>query len=139
MTVKSETNNVAPRMSGAELKKDLVVRARSLGFDSCRVADCAIPPHAGEFRNWLREGAAGEMSYLERGEEKRCDPQKVLAGARSVVVLALNYWQGGAAHRAAATAGRVARYAWGEDYHDVISRKLDKIDNFLRRFGGRQK
>ena len=140
MTVKSETNNVAPRMSGAELKKDLVVRARSLGFDSCRVADCAIPPHAGEFRNWLREGAAGEMSYLERGEEKRCDPQKVLAGARSVIVLALNYWQG--EHPKAQgneATGRIARYAWGDDYHELIKAKLDKIDNFLRRFGGIQK
>ena len=140
MTVKSETNNVAPRMSGAELKKDLVVRARSLGFDSCRVADCAIPPHAGEFRNWLREGAAGEMSYLERGEEKRCDPQKVLAGARSVIVLALNYWQG--EHPKAQgneATGRIARYAWGNDYHELVKAKIDKIDNFLRRFGGIQK
>ena len=126
-------------MKSEELKKKLIAYARELGFDSCRIAACAAPKHASEFRTWLREGAAGEMSYMERGEEKRCDPQKVLPGARSIVVLALNYWQGGAAHRAAATAGRVARYAWGEDYHDVISRKLDKIDNFLRRFGGRQK
>ncbi len=140
MRVKSETNNVAPRMSGAELKKDLVVRSRELGFDSCRVADCAVPSHADEFRNWLREGAAGEMSYLERGEEKRCDPQKVLAGARSVIVLALNYWQGG--HSKAqgnGATGRIARYAWGDDYHELIKAKLDKIDSFLRRFGGIQK
>jgi epoxyqueuosine reductase len=140
MSIKPDTSNVAPRMSGAELKKDLVVRARDLGFDSCRVADCAIPPHADEFRNWLREGAAGEMSYLERGEEKRCDPQKVLAGARSVIILALNYWQG--EHSKAQgneAAGRIARYAWGDDYHELIKAKLDKIDNFLRRFGGIQK
>ena len=126
-------------MKSEELKKKLIAYARKLGFDSCRVAACAAPKHTSEFRTWLREGAAGEMSYMEHGEEKRCDPQIVLPGARSIVVLALNYWQGGAGHRAAATAGRVARYAWGEDYHDVISRKLDKIDNFLRRFGGRQK
>ena len=126
-------------MKSEELKKKLIAYARKLGFDSCRVAACAAPKHTSEFRTWLREGAAGEMSYMERGEEKRCDPQIVLPGARSIVVLALNYWQGGAAHRAAATAGRVARYAWGEDYHDVISRKLDKIENLLRRFGGTQK
>ena len=140
MSVKSETNNVAPRMSGAELKKDLVVRARDLGFDSCRVADCAVPRHADEFRNWLREGAAGEMNYMERGEEKRCDPQKVLAGARSVIVLALNYWQGehSKAQGNGAT-GRIARYAWGNDYHELVKAKIDKIDNFLRRFGGIQK
>jgi epoxyqueuosine reductase len=126
-------------MKNEELKQELIAYARELGFDSCRVTACAAPEHASEFRTWLREDAAGDMSYMERGEEKRCDPQKVLPGARSIVVVALNYFQGGAAHRAAATAGRVARYAWGEDYHDVISRKLDKIDNFLRRFRGTQK
>jgi len=140
MSVKAETSNVAPRMSSAELKKDLVVRARDLGFDLCRVADCAVPPHADEFLNWLRKGAAGEMSYLERGEEKRCDPQKVLAGARSVIVLALNYWQGGHSKaQGTGATGRIARYAWGDDYHELMKAKLDEIDNFLRRFGGIQK
>ena len=128
-------------MKSEELKKKLIAYARKLGFDSCRVAACAAPKHASEFRTWLREGAAGEMSYMERGEEKRCDPQKVLPGARSIVVVALNYWRGESATARAfrAATGRVARYAWGEDYHEVIPQKLDKIDNFLRRFGGRQK
>ena len=128
-------------MKNDELKKELIAYARELRFDSCRIAACAAPGHASEFRTWLREGAAGEMSYMERGEEKRCDPQKVLPGARSIVVVALNYWQGESATPKAfgAATGRVARYAWGEDYHEVIPQKLDKIDNFLRRFGGRQK
>src|SRR5207244_7852486 len=52
------------------------------------------PAHATEFREWLREGAHGEMHYMQRGEEKRCDPQKVLPGARSIVVVAMNYFQG---------------------------------------------
>lgn len=131
-----------------ETKALLVDFAREIGFDSCRVAECAPPPHANEFGDWLRDGAAGEMGYMERGEEKRRDPQKVLRGARSIVVLALNYWQGEieTGDRKAETGktdhgvqGRIARYAWGEDYHDVIAAKLDKIDNFLREFGGTQK
>jgi epoxyqueuosine reductase len=128
-------------MKNEELKEELVPYARELGFDSCRIAGCAAPGHVSEFRTWLRKGAAGEMSYMERGEEKRCDPQKVLPGARSIVVVSLNYWQGESATPTAfgAATGRVARFAWGEDYHKVISQKLDKIDNFLRRFGGRQK
>jgi epoxyqueuosine reductase len=127
------------------LKEQLVAFAHEVGFDACRIAKCDAPSHAGEFRDWLREGAAGEMSYMQRGEEKRCDPQKVLPGVRSVIVLALNYFQGSpnAAETAAATEngarGRIARYAWGDDYHDVIAAKLDKIDNFLRQFGGTQK
>jgi len=55
--------------------------------------------------------------------------------------LALNYWQGEvpAAEPAAARTGRIARYAWGDDYHQLIASKLKKIDNFLREFGGEQK
>src|SRR4030095_8394937 len=72
--------------------------------------------------------------------EKRCDPQKVLPEARSIVVLAKNYFQGNpkAGDTPAAT-GKIARYAWGDDYHDLIKSKLDKIDEFLHEFGGQQK
>jgi epoxyqueuosine reductase len=135
-----EVDNMSPRISGEELKRELIAFARELGFDSCRVAACAPPPHAREFRNWLSEGAAGEMHYMERGEEKRCDPQKVLPGARSIIVVALNYFQGHTTRppQTAAT-GKIARYAWGDDYHDVIAARLDKIDNFLGEFQGRQK
>jgi epoxyqueuosine reductase len=126
-----------------DLKAKLAAFAREIGFDSCRIAACAPPLHADEFGNWIDAGEAGEMHYMKRGEEKRRDPQKVLPGARSIVVLALNYFQGEQMRRSqtAATeaAGRIARYAWGDDYHDVIATKLDKIDNFLRDFGGTQK
>jgi epoxyqueuosine reductase len=138
--MRSDADNLSPQISGEESKKELIAFARELGFDSCRVAPCAPPPHAAEFRNWLQEGAAGEMSYMGRGEEKRCNPQKVLPGARSVIVVALNYFQGDTIRRSQTlTTGKIARYAWGDDYHNLIATKLDKIDNFLRQFGGRQK
>ena len=138
--ISSHTDNVGSPISNAELKGRLVAFARELSFDSCRITACAPPTHAEEFRDWLKEGAAGEMSYMERGEEKRRDPQKVLPGARSIIVVALNYWQGENLRRSqTAATGRIARYAWGNDYHDVIAAKLDKIDRFLREFGGEQK
>ena len=137
--------------AGNEVKARLVEFTRKLGFDSCRVAACSPPPHANEFDDWLSAGEHGEMEYMARGDEKRRDPQKILPGAKSVIVLALNYFQGDseperrltAAETAATTEekarGRIARYAWGDDYHDVIAAKLDKIDIFLREFGGQQK
>ena len=82
------------QISAAELKARLISFAREIGFDSCRIAACKAPAHAMEFREWLRESAHGEMNYMQRGEEKRCDPQNVLAGAKSIVVFALNYFQG---------------------------------------------
>src|SRR5947207_5103804 len=129
------------QISATELKARLVSFAREIGFDSCRVAACNVPAHAIDFREWLRDGAHGEMNYMQRGEEKRCDPEKILQEAQSIVVLALNYFQEERTHRGSETAatGRIARYAWGDDYHDVIGAKLNRLDEFLRSFGGQQK
>jgi epoxyqueuosine reductase len=118
------------------VKSQIIARAKEIGFDSCRIASCAPPPHAPEFRQWLHDGAAGEMEWLERGQEKRCDPGKILPGARSVVVVGLNYWQG---TTETGTLGRIARYAWGDDYHDVMLEKLRELDVFMQTHGGEQK
>jgi len=144
-------------------KDKLVAYALELGFDSCRIASAATPRHAKEFRSWLGDGAAGEMQWMERGAEKRCDPERVLPGLRSVIVVALNYWQGreletkerrftnrradGGLERAApsgsatpeAARGRIARYAWGDDYHDLMLAKLETLSAFLAELGGSQK
>lgn len=124
-------------MTSHELKAALCERAAAIGFDNCRVGACTAPPHADAFTAWLGDGAAGDMQWLERGAAKRRDPQLVLAGARSVVVLAMNYWQGEAPGPAAQ--GRIARYAWGDDYHDVVEKKLRALDDFLSAAGGVQK
>jgi len=133
-------------MSSAELKTRLVDFAQRLGFDGCRITACNPPAHFGEFARWLNDGAHGEMEYMKRGEDKRRDPQNILPGAKSIIVLALNYFTETGKRSPSRTGvpesgkkGRIARYAWGDDYHDVIELKLSKIDNFLREFGGEQK
>ena len=117
------------------MKADLLTLAGELGFALCRIAPCTVPPHADEFRAWLDDGRAGTMDWLARNQARRTDPQLVLPGARSVIVLAMNYFQG----PAPVTPGRIARYAWGDDYHDLIERKLDAIDDWLAARGGRQR
>ncbi|MGI8435756.1 MAG: tRNA epoxyqueuosine(34) reductase QueG [Chthoniobacterales bacterium] len=119
------------------LKAELQERAAALGFDACRIAPALPPPHREQFEDWLADGAAGEMEWMARSAEKRGDPEKVLPGARSVVVLALSYWQGGEAERTGG--GRIARYAWGDDYHDVMLARLRELDDFLQTRGGQQK
>lgn len=133
-------------ISATDLKAQLVSFAREIGFNLCRVAASGEPVHANQFREWLREGAHGEMNYMQRGAEKRCDPGNILPGVRSIVVLALNYFRSDAAHplaensgAAKGSTGRIARYARGDDYHDVIGAKLKTIDEFLTGFGGKQK
>jgi epoxyqueuosine reductase len=125
-----------------DLKSELIELAGDLGFDSCRVAAAKSSTHVVDFEKWLAAGAAGEMDYMKRGAEKRTDPQRVLPGAKSIVILALNYFQGNsnpATTAASGARGRIARYAWGDDYHDVISGKLNRINDFLRELGGVQK
>src|ERR1051326_417718 len=133
-----------------DLRTQIVTLARQLGFDLCRFARADAPEHAAEFREWLDRGEAGDMNYLSRNAESRCDPQQVLPEAKTVIVLALNYFQRNAVETAAtaansaadtaasASTGRIARYAWGKDYHELIEKKLAVLDDFLRRHGGSQ-
>ena len=141
----------------ADTRAQVVALARELGFDLCRFAKAETPEHAAEFRDWLDRGDAGEMNYLARNSARRCDPRQILPDVKTVIVLALNYFQGRepvaagaspakgatgkiAADTAATTAtGRIARYAWGDDYHGLIEKKLAVIDQFLRECGGSQK
>src|SRR5437763_16037624 len=144
----------------ADTRAQVVTLARKIGFDLCRFARAETPEHATEFRDWLDRGDAGEMNYLARNSERRCDPLQILPDAKTVIVLALNYFQGAhktgpiaaggppagvameeiAADTAATTAtGRIARYARGGDYHTLMEKKLAVIDQFLRQCGGRQK
>ena len=122
--------------AAVQLKERLVALSEHVGFSSCRIATAGRPQHASAFGEWLNTGAAGEMQWLERGKEKRSDPQLVLPGARSVVVVALNYWQG---DKPVGRGGRIARYAWGDDYHDLMLAKLRGLDELLRTAGGVQK
>ena len=126
-------------MSLAETKSDiqrrLIALSKTLGFDACRFARAVSPEHTDAFRQWLDDGAEGEMSYLSRNAHRRCDPHEVLPGVQSVIVLGLNYFQGPVENRG----GRIARYAWGNDYHAIIERKLRVLDEFLREQGGIQK
>jgi epoxyqueuosine reductase len=135
-----------------DLREQISALASDLGFDLCRFTPAEASEHAETFRAWLRSGAAGEMNYLERNSEKRCQPQSVLPDARTIIVLALNYFQGHRdapkfpdwpskirAPKAGAARGRIARYAWGKDYHSLIEERLQPIDELLRAGGGRQK
>jgi len=121
------------------VKEEFARFAHQLGFDVCRIAACVAPPHAAEFRAWLADGRAGEMAWLARNEPRRTDPQQVLPGARSVIVLGMNYWNDEGRMTKAETRGRIAHYAWGDDYHEVIEKKLRTLDEWLVTRGGRQR
>jgi epoxyqueuosine reductase len=120
--------------------EQIKVWARDLGFDDCRIAEAKEASHANLFRDWVAEGKHGEMAWLERTPERRCDPREVLAGCKSVVCLALNYYPGRSPFPEAHEGGyRIARYAWNEDYHDLIQKQLSEFDLKLQTLGGTQR
>ncbi|MBB5034489.1 tRNA epoxyqueuosine(34) reductase QueG [Prosthecobacter vanneervenii] len=183
-----------------------------MGFDDCRIAPAQPAAHRALFEQWIADGKHGDMAWLARTPERRTDPTLVLPGAKSVILLALNYYQGGTpypqdqsspehsesppsssssysnsssipplrhppsprapqpsssdssspersesseAQRAKdgqqplqttanhckppPTSYRVARYAWNNDYHDLIESKLRTLTDFLTTHGGTQR
>lgn len=115
--------------------KELEAEAERLGFAALGATAAQPPPHASALRSWLAEGMAAGMDWMARTAEKRQDPALVLPGVRSVVVVAMNYWQG----PGVPGAGRIARYALGEDYHSMILKRLEELARVLERKGGTQK
>src|SRR5262245_49778855 len=105
--------------------------ATRLGFDRIAVGPASPPPHGAAFRRWVAAGHDGTMAYLGRRAEERLDPRRVLPGARSVVCVALNYYQGDPPLDPSWEP--VARYAWGRDYHDVMTPRLEAIGAHLER------
>jgi epoxyqueuosine reductase len=116
-------------LASATLTESVKARALDLGFDRVAIGPASPPEHAEAFQRWLDAGHAGTMAYLGRRRGERLEPARVLPGARAVVCVALNYFQGEAAPDPSWTP--VARYAWGRDYHDVMTPKLDALAGHL--------
>ena len=112
-------------------------RARAIGFDLCGVAPAEKFPELDGFADWLARGYGGEMRYL--GDARRADLQSVLPGAKSVIVCALGYntalphsTHAFAEEEGSDPRGWISRYAWGQDYHEVIGPKLEELCGALR-------
>ena len=113
---------------------DVKTKAREIGFDACGIAPAADLPELRFFREWIDRGYAGDMEYLRRSADRRADVRRVLPSARSVIVTATVY----NAERPYSTEcadplqAQIARYAWGDDYHDVVERRLDRLLAWMR-------
>jgi len=110
------------------------IRAQELGLDVCGITSADPARHAAFYRQWTNEGKAGEMQWMAREPERRSDPGKVLPGAKSIIVAGLNYWQPQPKGR-----GRIARYALGEDYHDILLEKLKTLAGEMTGSGAKAK
>ncbi|MCB9854992.1 MAG: tRNA epoxyqueuosine(34) reductase QueG [Phycisphaerales bacterium] len=115
-------------LSPEELRREIQTAALAEGFELCGVCRPGPIPRADYFRRWLATGRAGTMEYLQRHVDSRIDLSSWLPWARSVVVVGLNYAQKPPVPpKDDRRRGKVATYAWGEDYHVVLREKLEAV------------
>ncbi len=120
-----------------ELSSAIKQAAYELGFDAVGIAvvepaDGGAPaPLLARLRSWLERGYHGTMAWMGRDPAKRADPRLVLPGCRSIISVGMNYLTEQRADERPGR-GRIARYAWGEDYHTVLSDRLAQLEGRVR-------
>ena len=109
-------------------------KARELGFDACGIAPAAAHPELAFFSEWIARGYAGSMDYLARSSDRRADVRNVMASARTVIATATVYNTDRPYSTECADPSRaqIARYAWGDDYHEVIDTRLAMLLAWMR-------
>jgi epoxyqueuosine reductase len=112
---------------------DVKARARELGFDLCGISPVDDFPELDALREWLDRGYAGDMAWMARTADRRRDVRAVLPTARSVIVTGTLYnTERPYSADLPADAARISRYAWGDDYHDVLKPRLDRLVGWMR-------
>ncbi|MFQ5865672.1 MAG: tRNA epoxyqueuosine(34) reductase QueG [bacterium] len=109
-------------------------KAHDLGFDLAGVAPVEPVPELSFYKEWIEARYAGKMAYLERNIERRTDVSKVVPSAKSVIVCALVYHTDHplSTESQESTKGWISRYSWGDDYHDVLRKKLFELFDFIK-------
>jgi epoxyqueuosine reductase len=119
-------------ISKTELTRRVKEKAFELGFQ--KIGIVPAEPLAAEKKHlneWLSRGFHGEMRWMEREPEKRSDPRLLLPSARTVIVTALNYYTPHA-HENSPDTGKISRYAWGDDYHEVVGERLRALLGWIK-------
>ena len=112
-------------------REAIIEQARVLDFDLCGIASAERHPKLSRLSEWIAAGRAGEMEYLAESADERSDPARVLHTARSVVSLGVVY------NSREPAAGAVSRYAWGDDYHDVVRSRLTPLVRWMAETAGK--
>ena len=109
-----------------ELSKWIIEEAEQMGFDACGIANATALKEESEYvEQWLDEGHEGEMGYLTRNKEKRYDPRLLVEGTKSIVTALYNYYP--KQQIGDDECFKIAKYAYGNDYHEVLKRKMRQL------------
>jgi epoxyqueuosine reductase len=141
MSVENDPTSDSTVSRAARIK----ARALQLGFSKAGVVRAEpLAAEQSRLQQWLARGFHAEMKWMERDPAQRADPRRFWPAARSVVVVALNYYtphehdvrnptsRGSGRAQTVHATGKVSRYAWGDDYHEVVGEKLRELLSWIR-------
>ena len=116
------------------LTQQIQTRANKLGFELVGITPAAHSETIARYRQWIENGYAGKMHYLEKHLSLKTDVRQLLAEAKSVISLAMNYYTFDPPKALAENPGRgqISRYAWGDDYHELIRKRLLELVEFIK-------
>ncbi len=119
------------------LSQQIQKRARDLGFELVGITPAEQSQTIQRYRQWIENGYAGKMGYLERHLPLKEDTRRLLQEAKSIISLAMNYYTIDTPKALAEnpSRGQISRYAWGDDYHDVIRERLLDLVDFIKTTG----
>ena len=132
MSVLNESTDLPKHDRRTETTDRIKARALQLGFQKVGIVGAeTLSSEGAHLKEWLARGYQGEMGWMTREPEQRADPRKLFPGARSVIVVAANYYTP-PAHSDRPDTGKVSRYAWGDDYHDIVGDKLRALLKWIK-------
>lgn len=115
------------------LSDDLKTQAHQLGFELVGITPASPPPTHASFLEWLSQGYAGEMEYLEKHKQARSHPESILPGAKSIIMLGISYHQPELRNAPVPPLhGKIASYALGSDYHQILWDKVNSLADWLK-------
>src|SRR5271170_33276 len=117
-----------------ELSKLVKTEAGKIGFDLVGITGPVPSPYSDYVHEWIAAGSHGQMHYLEKNIEDRLDLKRRFPWAASVICTAMGYYSPSQTQE---DSGRIARYAWGRDYHRVLTGKLKTLERCIRQFAGK--
>ncbi|MFU8848283.1 MAG: tRNA epoxyqueuosine(34) reductase QueG [Opitutales bacterium] len=113
--------------SGAEIRAKIELAAKEFGFHAFGVTSVPLDLRRDYYRKWIDQGQHGSMGWMERNNERRLHPETLIEEAGSILVVAMNYYQPDPER-----GYRIAKYALGDDYHNLIYKRLKKICRYMR-------
>ena len=114
------------------LTEQIKTKALELGFHKIGIATAeALSEEGDRLQEWLARGYQASMQWMEKNTEKRIDPRNIVRDAQSVISVAVNYYTP-FQHRSANDEGKISRYAWGDDYHDIVTERIQLLFDCIK-------